>query len=430
MYPDLRYVFEALFGYAMPPWLGIFKTFGFFVAIAFIIASYTITSEVKRKEWEGKLGSTVKKKIIGKPPSVIELLLAMAIGFILGYLLSGLLWEITGADISQKTPNAFNERIIVGVIAALLIGYLRYKYIKKQQLPVPEVKPIIVHPQQRIGEIVTIAAISGLVGAKVFNALETWEDFIQDPINNLFSGGGLTFYGGLIFAFVAVYYYSRRHKIAFNHLCDAAAPGLMLAYGTGRLGCHFSGDGDWGIFNSAYLTAPDGSLYLASKQDYQNALENAAGYFTTEFGNLHNVPHVFLPAPTWLPDWLVAMNYPHNVINNGIDVVGCTGRYCSVLPVGVFPTSLYESVICILLFALLWLLRKRFRHPLQLFGLYLLLNGVERFFIEKIRVNYVYDWGFIHPTQAEIISTGLILAGTLLFLLHKIDPTNSNKLIN
>ena len=27
------------------------------------------------------------------------------------------------------------------------------------------------------------------------------------------------------------------------------APSLMLAYGVGRIGCHMSGDGDWGIAN-------------------------------------------------------------------------------------------------------------------------------------------------------------------------------------
>ena len=42
--------------------------------------------------------------------------------------------------------------------------------------------------------------------------------------------------------------------------------------------------------------------------------------------------------------------------------------------------------------------------------------------IEQIRVNYKYDWGFIHPTQAEIISVVISLSGILLFLFrHKID---------
>lgn len=119
---------------------------------------------------------------------------------------------------------------------------------------------------------------------------------------------------------------------------------------------------------------------------------------------------------------------PHNVINEGIPIIGCSGKYCNVLPVGVFPTSLYESIICIFLFSLLWILRKRFKYPLQLFSFYLILNGVERFLIEKIRVNYKYDLGFIFPTQAEIISTALIVTGIILFFsiknIHDTDKLN------
>ena len=44
-----------------------------------------------------------------------------------------------------------------------------------------------------------ISAISGIIGAKIFANLENWESFINDPIGQLFSFSGLTFYGGLIF---------------------------------------------------------------------------------------------------------------------------------------------------------------------------------------------------------------------------------------
>ena len=80
----------------------------------------------------------------------------------------------------------------------------------------------------------------------------------------------------------------------------------------------------------------------------------------------------------------------------------------------------YEAIVCIgILFPFLWAVRKRFTQPLHLFGLYLIVNGLERFFVEKIRVNYKYDWGFIHPTQAEIISTCLVLIGIGILLFYK-----------
>ena len=39
-----------------------------------------------------------------------------------------------------------------------------------------------------------------------------------------------------------------------------------------------------------------------------------------------------------------------------------------------------------------------------MFGIYMILAGVERFFIELIRVNTKYNIGGIEFTQAELIS--------------------------
>ena len=118
------------------------------------------------------------------------------------------------------------------------------------------------------------------------------------------------------------------------------------------------------------------------------------------------------------------MNYPHNVGHEGMPIAGCTGEYCTVLPVSVFPTPVYEAITCILLFFVLWMLRKRFTRSLQMFGTYLIFVGVERFLVELIRVNYKYDWGFVRPTQAEILSVVLVLigAGLLLFYRDKSQP--------
>jgi len=49
-------------------------------------------------------------------------------------------------------------------------------------------------------------------------------------------------------------------------------------------------------------------------------------------------------------------------------------------------------------------------------ALYLMLNGLERFFIEKIRVNTRLDFLGFQPTQAEVISTLLFLTGLVLWL--------------
>jgi len=111
----------------------------------------------------------------------------------------------------------------------------------------------------------------------------------------------------------------------------------------------------------------------------------------------------------------------------GYPIPGCVGKYCNELRTPVFPTPIYESIVCILLFLLLWSVRKRLKTPGTLFALYLMLNGLERFFIEKIRVNTKLNIFGFQPTQAEVISTLLFVAGLVLWILlrRKASPTKS-----
>ncbi len=43
----------------------------------------------------------------------------------------------------------------------------------------------------------------------------------------------------------------------------------MLAYGTGRIGCQVSGDGDWGIPNSAYAVGPESEIHSRISMNFQ-----------------------------------------------------------------------------------------------------------------------------------------------------------------
>jgi prolipoprotein diacylglyceryltransferase len=114
---------------------------------------------------------------------------------------------------------------------------------------------------------------------------------------------------------------------------------------------------------------------------------------------------------------MFAYDFPHNVNESGVPLAGCTdAKYCNHLPSPVFPTPFYETIACALLFGLIWGLRKRFKVPGTLFAFYLILNGLERFFIEKIRVNTTLDFLGFHPTQAEVISTLLFLTGIVLWI--------------
>ena len=98
-------------------------------------------------------------------------------------------------------------------------------------------------------------------------------------MGNLLSPSGLTFYGGLICAAIAICIYAYKKGINILHLTDAAAPALMIAYAIGRIGCQVAGDGDWGIYNSAYISDTPGHVVAATPQQFKDKLQQNATYF-------------------------------------------------------------------------------------------------------------------------------------------------------
>jgi prolipoprotein diacylglyceryltransferase len=200
----------------------------------------------------------------------------------------------------------------------------------------------------------------------------------------------------------------------------------MLSYATGRIGCQVSGDGDWGIFNTAYALDTDGAIIPAAADQFKSTLmqnQSFSKYLVQEYGQMDAIPHTYFKGLDFLPNWFWAYNYPHNVNEVGAPIAGCTGNYCTQLNPLVFPTPLYEFIACTILFFVLWYFRKHFKAAGQLFGLYLIFNGVERFLIEKIRVNSTYSIMGFYPTQAELISTGLVIAGIALMALSRKPST-------
>ncbi len=429
MYPNLYYAVKDLFGLDLK-FLHFVNSFGFFVALSFIGAAAVLTGELKRKERQGLLEAEEETIVAGKIASPGELLTNFILGFLIGYKIIGLFTADTSLNqnpadfIFSSAGNGW-----AGLALGLVFAGLKWREKNKQKLPVPEERKIRIWPHDRVGDIVIFAALFGFLGAKIFNSLETWDDFIKNPVQSLISFSGLTFYGGLIMAALAIWYYARKHKIGFWHLNDAAAPALMLAYGTGRIGCQVAGDGDWGIMNSAYAVGPDLKTIPGSAQIFQEEVAKNSDFYMSQFGSL-NVPHLALKGPSFLPNWLFGYTYPHNVIGEGVKIPGCSGPYCSYLPLPVFPTPFYETIVCVGLFFLIWSLRKKMRVPGTLFAFYLFINGIERFFIEKIRVNTRYSIFGFHPTQAEIISTLLVFAGGLLyyFLKKQYTTTQASKL--
>ncbi|HVZ58062.1 MAG TPA: prolipoprotein diacylglyceryl transferase family protein [Chitinophagaceae bacterium] len=420
MYPNLYYAFKDLFGVDWP-FLRVINSFGFFVALSFILAAVLLTAELRRKSRQGLLQPTEISLVVGKPASLVELILNFLLGFVFGYKILGLFLMNSSA---KEDPQAFIFSGLGSWPAGLVLGlvFAGFKWWEKhrQKLPQPEERKIRFWPHDRVGEITILALVFGLLGAKLFDIFENWGDFLKHPSEYILSPAGLTFYGGLICAALAIWWYARRHKIGIWHLNDAVAPSLMLAYAVGRIGCQVAGDGDWGIYNAAYRVDDTGHVAASTLDNYVSTVHINAAYFQAHYGSLDAVPHAYFPKPGalgFLPDWLFAYQYPHNVNEIGVPIPGCDGKYCNQLPVPVFPTPLYELVAGLLLFGLLWSVRKRFRIPGTFFCFYLILNGIERFLIETIRVNNRLDIFGLHPTQAEVISSLLVVGGTVTWLL-------------
>jgi phosphatidylglycerol---prolipoprotein diacylglyceryl transferase len=434
VYADFAELFRRLLGIDIPA-LGLLKTFGFMMAMSFFAAGYTLYLELKRREKLGYLYSTTKMVQYGKPVSILSYIINTILGGVIGYKVVGMVQFLSESSSDPLQFLSNTKGNIIGGIVGLAIGfYLKYDSHKQfANNGVEELREERVRPYMRVGDMAIIAAIFGFLGAKIFNAFESWEDFIQDPIRNLISSSGLTFYGGLILATIALYVASRKWNISFKQMCDATAPGLILAYGIGRLGCQISGDGDWGIHNSAYVTNVQGQAVPAQDADaFEKAKQQYKFYFDAHFAQFKDVPAKKISRPaalSFLPHSLFAYSYSHNVNNVGITLADCKGNYCNTLPVPVFPTPLYEFMMCMLIFLLLWKLRIYLPKPLDLFGVYLMLNGIERYAIEQIRVNYKYNFGFWQPTQAELIAISLLVFGAIILIVNRFVKQKSDSIV-
>ena len=442
MYPNLYYVFKDWFGVEWGV-LKILNTFGLMVAVGFIVAAVVIASELKRKEKQGLLFPREESITVGKPASTFDLLTNFIVGFIFGFKLFGFIFNKPAEISPQAYIFSAEGNIAGGLLLAIILTGLKWWEKNKQKLKEPEQRSIRIWPHDRVGDIVIISLVFGILGAKLFDNLENWDDFIQHPIERIFSAGGLTFYGGLIAAGIAICVYAKKKGIKLVHLIDSITIAMMLAYAVGRIGCQVSGDGDWGIYNSAYITTANGDMAEAKPGEYQAQLKKHQTYFlegkvldttneTVSFvtdrksTSLETVPNRYVKAPSFMPVWMVAYNYPQNVNNDGILIPGNIDDHNRVLPQPVFPTPFYETVVCTMLFLILWAVRKRVRVAGTITGIYFILNGLERFLIEKIRVNNQYHFLGINPSQAEIISFFLILIGALILAVVNIRAARDN----
>jgi phosphatidylglycerol:prolipoprotein diacylglycerol transferase len=238
--------------------------------------------------------------------------------------------------------------------------------------------------------ITFIALVGGVIGSKLLYIIEEWSSIMSMPSSKifstegLFSPAGLTFYGGLILATFLIYLYTRSKKIPFLRVCDATAPSLTIGYGIARIGCHLSGDGDYGLPVSEFMS------WVPWGTDYSK-------------GTL-----------------------PPSIAFRGTDIAQ---KFGGVVPDNTLchPTPIYELVFAIIIFSILWNKRKTFKQDGKLFGLYLILIGGARLLVEFIRLNPKILFGL---SEAQLISAVFIILGVFLYYkkpLHSTEPIPSKK---
>lgn len=186
---------------------------------------------------------------------------------------------------------------------------------------------------------VTFAALLGtIVGGKVYFAINEHLIDHRDWMSALFSRAGFVFWGGFIGSVLFSWLVIRWRRQPFLRVADGAAVGVAAGYAIGRTGCWAVGDDYGRPWDSALAVAfPEGAP-------------------PSTVYNLNHEFHANLPAS--LPQDLV---------------------------VGVYPTQLLEVALGLVMFVILWRLRRHAHGAGWLFGMYALLAGVERFVVEFFR---------------------------------------------
>ena len=199
--------------------------------------------------------------------------------------------------------------------------------------------------------ILFATAFIGLLCGKVYYAI------LFGDWRLIFDRAGIVWYGSFIGGFVALMWTLHRRRLPVARTFDAAAPGLALGYGVGRIGCYLVGD-DYG----RPTDLPWGTVFKVGLPR------------TTE----HNLRQIF------------GVETPPELV----DAEGW---------VAVHPTQLYETAAGLAIWGLcLWLLRRGGLRPGNLFVTVVFLMAVQRFLVEFIRVK---DDRFLGDfTIAQLIS--------------------------
>ncbi len=223
-------------------------------------------------------------------------------------------------------------------------------------------------PEDKVEWVFVYAAVFGIIGARVAFLIEhpeTVKGFLD--ILALWKGG-VDFFGGLIGGVLGVLFAVKRYSLPLWKVADVAAPSLALAHAIGRLGCTAAG-----------------CCYGRQVPNVENTTVGI--HFMKDF------PFFYVVFPSG-----------------------------AVAPPGtpLYPTQLMEAGGNFLIFLVLIFLFRKKKFDGEVFGLYMLLYGAERFVLEFYRGVTPTIQG-VGLTWNQIVALLMvILSVLLLFFLRRV----------
>jgi len=206
--------------------------------------------------------------------------------------------------------------------------------------------------KEKIEDYFLYAVFGSVIGARLYYVAFTEpSQFWRNPFS-VFAiwEGGLAIHGAILGGLIVAFFYTRRHRIQFAKFADTLAPSVILGQAIGRIGCFLNGDAH------GYPTdLPWGIVY---------APESPAG-----------------------------LMFPGQALH---------------------PTQLYEMILNLAIFSVLWKMRKRIKTRGSLFILYIILYSAARIFVEHFRADKLTYFGNISAAQS--IGVMGLVAGLVLLI--------------
>lgn len=209
--------------------------------------------------------------------------------------------------------------------------------------------------------------IIGIIGARIYYVIFNFDYYGANPWEIIqIWNGGLAIHGGIIFGLIFVLFYCHRYKINKMRMLDILVVGFIIAQAIGR----------WGNFFNGEAHGPEVAL-------------------TT-------LQHLFIP----------------QFVIDGMNING----------VYYLPTFYFESIACLIGFIVLLVFRRgKYTKIGQVTGLYLILYGIIRFFIESFRTDSLM---LFNLKMAQVVSIVMIICGVIIFIMMKRKGTRFENLYN